>query len=123
MRKDDHHTVVPEHLACLDVLGRINVTPGRPGAASVVDGAGRLVGFVTDGDFVRRLTDDRGFLDRPVRDIMTRDPKTIRADQLASEAYRLLQEKRVDQLPVVDETCRPIGLIDVQDILDVGKGS
>ena len=124
MRKNDHHTVVDEQQRCLDVLGQINNTPGRPGAASVVNHEGILVGFITDGDIVRRLAaGNRDFLDRSVREIMTRDPKVVRTRQLASEAYHIMQEKKIDQLPVVDDGRRPVGLIDVQDLLDMGKGS
>jgi arabinose-5-phosphate isomerase len=123
MRKGDGHTVVKEDMLCCQVLDRINTTPGRPGAASVVNQDGRLVGFITDGDIVRRLTNgSRDFLDRPVKDVMTRDPKVISLHQLASKAYHILQEKKLDQLPVVDPEYRPVGLIDVQDLLDTGKG-
>ncbi len=123
MRHGDRHTVVRADDICREALGRINQTPGRPGAATVVGGEGRVVGFITDGDIVRRLTDgDDRFLDLPVQALMTADPKTIEGDRLASEAYHIMQEKRVDQLPVVDADGRPIGLVDVQDLLDLGKG-
>jgi len=123
MRKDNCHTVVDEEILCYQALDRINSTPGRPGAASVVDKNGILVGFITDGDIVRKLTaGNRGFLDLPVKEMMTRDPKVIHLHQLASEAHRAMQEKRVDQLPVVDKEHRPVGLVDVQDLLDLGKG-
>ena len=122
MRQGANHTVVEEDLLCLQVLERINGTPGRPGAAAVVDGSGALVGFITDGDIVRRLSAGRrDFLDRPVKELMTRNPKVVRRDQLASEAYHVMQEKKVDQLPVVDDENRPVGLVDVQDLLDMGK--
>lgn len=123
MRKGRFHTVVEENLLCCQVLDRINTTPGRPGAASVVSEGGILAGFVTDGDIVRRLAaGNRDFLDQPVRGMMTRNPKVIHFNQLASKAYNIMQEKRLDQLPVVDDEGRPVGLIDVQDLLDLGKG-
>lgn len=123
MRKDLNHTVVSEDMRCIEVLDRINHTPGRPGAASVVGVDGVLTGFITDGDIVRRLAEgSRDFLDRPVCELMTRNPKLVCSDQLASEAHHVMQEKKVDQLPVVDERGRPVGLVDVQDLLDLGKG-
>ena len=123
MRKGRYQTVVEENLLCCQVLDRINTTPGRPGAASVVNEDGILAGFVTDGDIVRRLAaGNRDFLDQPVRGMMTRDPKVIHFKQLASKAYNIMQEKKLDQLPVVDDEQRPVGLIDVQDLLDLGKG-
>ena len=48
---------------------------------------------------------------------MTRNPKRIRGDQLASEAIGLMRPHRIDELPVVDDEDRPIGLIDIQDLV------
>jgi len=56
-------------------------------------------------------------LKRPVAELMTRDPKTVRADDLASEAMAVLNQYRVDELPVLDGQGRPVGIIDVQDLL------
>ena len=52
-------------------------TPGRPGAALIVDGAQRLVGIFTDGDLRRLLERDHGEIGRPVDNVMGRAPKTI----------------------------------------------
>jgi arabinose-5-phosphate isomerase len=94
-------------------------TPGKPGAALVVATDGRLAGIFTDGD-LRRLVAERGELRRedPIEHFMTRNPKSVRPDQLLEEAERLLREFRVDQIPVLDADMRPVGLLDVQDILD-----
>ena len=92
-------------------------TRGRPGAASIVDRRGKLVGFFTDGD-LRRLLERPSFsVDDPVRDLMHREPKTVRPEQLVVEAARVLRENKIDQVPVVDERHRPVGLLDVQDLL------
>jgi len=97
---------------------------GRPGAVSLVDAEGRLVGFFTDGDFRRLMMEGNGdILQRPIAEMMTRNPKTISAESLAAEGYRLLRDFRVDQVPVVDEQGRPVGLLDVQDWLDVERGA
>jgi len=98
-------------------------TEGSPGAVSLVDESGRLVGFFTDGDLRRGLR-ERGaaLLELPVREVMTANPTTVAADTLAAEAYRIMRERRFDNLPVVDEQGRPIGLFDVQDWLDVERG-
>jgi arabinose-5-phosphate isomerase len=93
------------------------------GAVSLVDGAGRLVGFFTDGDLRRLLQEGRAeVLDRPVSEVMTRNPRSIGADHLAAEAYRMLRDYRIDQVPVVDAEGRPAGLLDVQDWLDIDRG-
>ena len=84
----------------------------------LVDGSGCLSGIFTDGDLRRLLTNDpANALSRPVRDVMGRTPKHIRNDQLASEAMAIMQKHRIDELPVVDADRRPVGLIDVQDLV------
>lgn len=118
MRRDDEHTVVADDATCHEALLAMNRTKGRPGAASVVDRSGRLRGFVTDGDLVRALEHGAEFLTRPVTELMMTTPKVVDAGCLASEAVFLLRSAKVDQLPVIDADQRPIGLIDVQDLVD-----
>jgi arabinose-5-phosphate isomerase len=103
-----------------DVLLKMSVTPGRPGAALIVDDDDRLVGIFTDGDFRRLLENgDTSRLDAPVDEYMGRNPKSIAPDQLVEEAQRVLSENRIDQIPVLDSERRPVGLLDVQDVLDI----
>lgn len=117
MRRDDAQTVVAAGTRTKDVVVRMNATRGRPGAASVVDAAGALVGFFTDGDLARGLQRDVGFLDGPVDAVMKRDPVVVGPDVLVSEALQVLRDRRIDQVPVVDAARRPIGLLDVQDLM------
>jgi len=63
------------------------------------------------------ITSDVGALMRPVVQVMTKDPKRVRGDQLASEAMAVMKQFRIDELPVVDSEDRPVGLIDVQDLV------
>jgi arabinose-5-phosphate isomerase len=51
---------------------------------------------------------------------MTKNPTVVDKDMLAAEAMRILQEKKIDEVPVVDRKYRPIGLLDVQDLLKAG---
>ena len=51
-----------------------------------------------------------------MKQAMHANPKRVRADALASEAMAVLRQYRIDELPVVDENDRPVGLIDVQDL-------
>ena len=92
-------------------------TEGRPGAASVVDAQGKLAGIFTDGD-LRRLV-QQGEIDfaRPVSSAMGKSPRTVGPDDLAQAAAELMRATQVDQLPVVDAQGRPVGLLDVQDLL------
>jgi arabinose-5-phosphate isomerase len=103
-----------------EVMGR---TPGRPGATSVVDDGGRLIGFFTDGD-LRRLI-ERGVSELGklrIDEVMTRNPRHVSPETFALEALALMHQYEIDQLPVVDEGGRLLGLLDVQDLLDLKIG-
>ncbi|MBI4713115.1 MAG: CBS domain-containing protein [Planctomycetes bacterium] len=52
--------------------------------------------------------------------VMTKKPKATSADKLVVEALQILRDKKIDELPVVDNKNRPVGMLDVQDILDAG---
>ena len=90
----------------------------RAGAIMLVDGAGRLCGIFTDGD-LRRLVNTEGVngLDAPVSSVMTARPVSLTVDALVRDAVRLVQERRLDEVPVVDGDGKPIGLVDVQDLI------
>jgi arabinose-5-phosphate isomerase len=102
----------------MEIMSR---TPGRPGCTSVVDADQLLVGFFTDGDLRRLLVAGLGAdLGRvPIESVMTKNPKTIASERLAAEALKILHEHHVDQIPVTDAVGRVLGLVDVQDILDL----
>lgn len=118
MRDGDRVTRVPLGTTVRDTLIAMNRTRGRPGAVMIEDAQGKLVGFFTDGDLARRLERDHAFLTDPIEDHMVHEPYTIRPDRLASEALHHLREHRIDQIPVVDDEGCPVGLVDVQDLLD-----
>lgn len=119
MRKGDELPLVTSGTSVVDALITISRTPGRPGAALVTGADGRLVGIFTDGNLRRMLeAGEARRLESPVDEFMGTDPKSIGPDELVESAHRLLQEHRVDQVPVIDEGGRPVGLIDVQDLLD-----
>ncbi len=118
MRKGPANPVVRENMKVSAVL--LKITHARAGSASVVDAKGRLSGIFTDGDLRRNLESGRQISASPVREVMTRDPVSVRPQMLAAEAVRLLQEKKIDELPVVDGKSRPVGLLDVQDLLKAG---
>ena len=92
----------------------------RHGAVMVVDADGRLSGIVTDADLRRLLTrQGAAAFDLKAGDVMTAGCKRIRADALAAEATAIFHKYRIDELPVVDAMDRPVGLIDVQDIVTI----
>ena len=119
MRKGEQLPLVKSGTKLSEVVRVMNRTPGRPGAALIVDGEVRLVGIFTHGALARML--ERNTLDtNDTVDLhMGKSPKTIRPEQLVEEAQHLLHEHRIDQIAVVDEARRAIGLLDVQDLLDV----
>ena len=120
MRKGDQLPIARAGTPIKGVVVVMNRTPGRPGAALIVDADGRLVGIFTHGDLARLLEARERFdLDQPVDGAMGRNPKSIAPDQLVEEAQRLVLEHRIDQVPVLDGAGRPVGLLDVQDLLDV----
>lgn len=117
-RLGENLPVASDKLTVGEVLHQVSTIKRRSGAVILVDEAGRLSGIFTDGDLRRLLTSDpASALSRPVRDVMGRTPKHIRNDQLASEAMAIMQKHRIDELPVVDADRRPVGLIDVQDLV------
>lgn len=87
------------------------------GMTIVVDHDGRLQGVITDGD-LRRLIEQEGesALRRSAAQWMTCDPVCVRADALATEALRLLEESRITSLPVIDEERRPRGVVHLHDL-------
>lgn len=120
MRKDEENPVVHENALLLDVLNIMTETAGKPGAVSIVDKEKKLVGFFTDGDLRRHLMNGMSVLRCAIKEVMTRSPKVVHAHCLVAEAYKILKDYKIDQLPVVNDSHVPIGIIDVQDLLEVG---
>lgn len=97
-------------------VSRINRRSGGIILTNASDGT--IAGFFSDGDLRRLIErDPHGAMNTPIADVMTRNPKRIRADALASDAIAVMRPHRIDELPVVDDADRPIGLIDVQDLV------
>jgi arabinose-5-phosphate isomerase len=95
----------------------------RAGAALVADRRGHLAGIFTDGDLRRRIVEGTAFLDRPIGEVMTRNPVTVTVDTLVAAAMRVMKDRKIDEVPVLDAAGRPAGMLDVQDILEVGVAS
>ena len=121
MRKGDAVPLVRAGTSVADALIQTSRTKGRPGASIVVDEEGALAGIFTDGD-LRRLLEGGDFsrLELPIDHVMAAEPKVLRPTDLAVDAHRLLRENRIDNAPVIDDERRPVGLLDVQDLIEVG---
>lgn len=102
--------------AALEIAGRAG---RRPGAILLVDSAGRLSGIFTDGDLRRLILRSTGQreLQEPIARVMTRSPRTLRDESLVKDAVLLFRECRQDEIPIVDAEGRPVGLLDVQDLM------
>jgi len=93
--------------------------PGRrTGAIMIVDEAGVLVGIFTDSDLARLLEANRdAAIDGPLADVMTRSPATTTLRDLLSGACELLSRRKISELPVVDQAGKPVGMIDITDVV------
>jgi arabinose-5-phosphate isomerase len=87
------------------------------GCVAVTEADGKLIGVITDGDLRRHMRDD--LLQAPVDEVMTASPKTVRPDQLASEALQLINALKITALIVVEKS-RPVGIVHFHDLLRAG---
>ena len=117
MRRDDANPVVSDTATLRQAMLVMTETPGRPGATSIVDAAGNLVGFFTDGDLRRLLMHARFSVEIPMREVMQKNPKYVAPDQRVADAARLMREHHVDQVPVVAPGGGVLGFLDIQDLL------
>ena len=118
MRRGQSVPVVGVETLVKDVL--LAITEARAGAAAVVDGSRKLVGVFTDGDLRRVIDREPDVTSHKVSAYMTKTPLTITPDRLATEALRVIKEKRIDELIVVDSKGRPVGVVDEKDLLGLG---
>jgi len=105
-----------------DPMGKVIVemTSKGFGAVAVVDDEGKLCGIITDGD-LRRFINRGGDLNNSLAgDVMTKNPKTARMDELAAEALRRMEDYKITVLIITDEDRKPIGIIHMHDILRAG---
>ncbi len=121
MRSGERVPAVAADTSVLDCLRAI--TSARAGSVVIVDGDRRLAGIFTDGDLRRVLTraaDPAAVLAGPVRAVATMPCRSIRQGELLQSALRLCAEKKINELPVVDDDGRLTGLLDLQDLVDRG---
>ncbi|WP_043836652.1 KpsF/GutQ family sugar-phosphate isomerase [Muricoccus aerilatus] len=115
MHAGDAVPTVPEDASLSRAI--MEMTGKRFGTTAVVDREGRLVGVVTDGDLRRAF--QAGFVDGPVREAMSRNPRTIGPDALSEEALHLMNERRITSLFVLEDG-RPAGILHLHDLLRIG---
>lgn len=118
MRKGGDLPLIKEDKKVREAL--MVMTSSRLGATCVVDKKGKMVGFFTDGDLRRYLQTDRKVLEKGMREVMTRNPRTIGKGVLAIEAARMIRDMNFDNIPVIDKNGKPIGIVDERDLLAEG---
>ena len=114
MRAGDQLALVQPAMPVLAVLQEM--TRRRAGAAVALADDNTLAGIFTHGDFARHFQSEPQLASLPVERFLTRTPITVRADRLAMEALRILEDHRIDDLVVVDADNHPVGIVDSQDL-------
>ncbi|MDG2423011.1 MAG: KpsF/GutQ family sugar-phosphate isomerase [Phycisphaerales bacterium] len=87
------------------------------GAIILVDDDGILSGIFTDGDLRRLVMQPGKPLEKPISEVMTSAPRRLTEDQQLMDARQMVAEHRIDEIPVVDAQGRPVGMIDIQDLM------
>ncbi|MCL2012981.1 MAG: KpsF/GutQ family sugar-phosphate isomerase [Cystobacterineae bacterium] len=117
MRQGPSNPLVHEKAPLSEAIIVMTQTPGKPGATNVVSAENKLVGIFTDGDLRRLIQNQQLNLHAPIGQFMQKQPRCTYAHELAMSAAGRMQQYQVDQLPVVDEQGKAIGLLDIQDLL------
>ena len=92
------------------------MTGARAGCVAVVDGSDKLLGIFTDGDLRRHLIETPDITQVSIDSVMTRNPITLKADQLAVDILQIYEQKNIDDLMVVDAAGYIVGAVDIQDL-------
>ncbi len=98
----------------------VEITKKGLGMTTIVDAEGRLTGVYTDGDLRRTLDTGINIHDCGIAEVMTRGCHTAQAGMLAAEGLQIMQERKINALPVVDEEQRLVGTINMHDLLRAG---
>lgn len=118
MRPLEQCRVAPQSKTVREVFVQVSRPGRRTGAVMLTDAQGRLTGVFTDSDLARLLENRRdACIDGPVADVMTRSPRTAAAGTMMPEAVRILVDSRISELPVIDHRGRPVGMVDITDVV------
>jgi arabinose-5-phosphate isomerase len=101
-----------------DVFAESGRVSRRTGAVMLTNDAGKLCGLFTDSDLARLFEQRRdAALDRPIAEVMTPEPLTVTVGTRVVDAVELLRLRKFSELPVVDDEGRPVGLLDITDLI------
>lgn len=118
MKKGDAVPVVHNSASIKDAI--LEITSKRLGVTCVVDENGLLLGIITDGDLRRILEKTLDIRELNATDIMTRDPKKIAPSMLASFALQMMENFKITSLVVADDTNKPVGMVHLHDLVNLG---
>jgi len=118
MYTGDYIPRVDENADFKEIL--IEMNSKRFGGTCVVGDNGTLTGIITDGDLKRLLEHEADFLKCRAKDIMSKSPKTVIPEDLASTALEKMKMYNIMQLVVIDENFTPVGMIHLHDLLKIG---
>ncbi len=118
MYKGSDIPLVTEETSLKDSI--LEITSKRLGTTCVVNSAGVLTGIITDGDLRRLLEKNLDINSLKAKDVMTRNPKTIKAEHLASFAIQVMEKFKITSLIVIDDNQIPQGLVHLHDLVKLG---
>lgn len=98
----------------------LKITAAQAGASILIDSEGSLAGIFTDGDLRRHLNDVSSNDTHPVKGIMTQNPKSVDLEMSALEAVGIMKQFMIGDLPVIDSTNKPVGLLNLKDLVNIG---
>jgi arabinose-5-phosphate isomerase len=106
------------HRTLREVLAEARLPARRTGAIMIVDHDGRLRGLFTDSDLARLFEKHRDeLLDGPIRQVMTKNPTHVPQGSMMPDAVTIMAERGFSELPVVDAEGKPVGILDITDIV------
>jgi arabinose-5-phosphate isomerase len=118
MRRGEDLRLAPAAETVRSVFARARHPGRRTGAVMLLDEGGRLCGLFTDSDLARLIEARRdAALDRPVREVMAPDPLTVPLGARVADAVEVLRRHKISELPVIDAGGRPVGLLDITDLI------
>lgn len=118
MRPMDEVRVSPAQSTVRAVFAGSKRRGRRTGAVMLIDEAGLLAGIFTDSDLARLIETRRDdALDRSIAEVMTRSPITVKLGTRVEDAVEILRRRKISELPVIDAQGRPVGLIDITDLV------
>lgn len=118
LKAGDNLPLISETLTVEQVLHQTASGGRRAGAVLLINMKGQLSGIFTDADLAKLLVKQgTDALKKVMKDVMTPAPRRLPADGHVRDAVQLVREYRIDEIPLVDDNDKPVGLIDVQDLM------